>query len=338
MDIPLEVKGFTNLIDSLQGFTDSVPLSGSNKFSCSNCNSKQDASRDCKFLDTPPILTFSLLRLIYDFKACNRVKVTSEFAFPMEIDFKPFLVHSESISNLDEKNAKSKIYKLYSIILHSGSAYEGHYHAYIYDIKSESWFDFNDSSVLPLGDINMIQKAYGNRDECAYMLLYRRSDLNYPDVTIPQHLREIISRKNEALLAERELHLKIQNEITIEVLHEKNVDLSPKNFLTQKEEGSFVKIDKRERVQTLIDSLGTSRFSIIKENIICTSIHLEGKEDDIIANLNDITNFSKFLIWNFETINGIPFQRDIPKADSKIVTFQVQYFDPIAVNNEEITI
>ena len=39
------------------------------------------------------------------------------------------------------------VYELYSIMIHSGGAYGGHYYAYIKSFEDGKWYNFNDSSV-----------------------------------------------------------------------------------------------------------------------------------------------------------------------------------------------
>lgn len=75
------------------------------------------------------MLTFSLLRFAYDLKTYQRYKETSRFEFPLEIDLTEFM--EDSIKHAAGSDA---CYELFSVIIHSGSAHGGHYHAYIKDI------------------------------------------------------------------------------------------------------------------------------------------------------------------------------------------------------------
>ena len=44
------------------------------------------------------------------------------------------------------------VYELYSIMIHSGGAYGGHYYAYIKSFEDGKWYNFNDSSVTEITD------------------------------------------------------------------------------------------------------------------------------------------------------------------------------------------
>lgn len=44
------------------------------------------------------------------------------------------------------------VYELYSIMIHSGGAYGGHYYAYIKSFEDGKWYNFNDSSVKEISN------------------------------------------------------------------------------------------------------------------------------------------------------------------------------------------
>ncbi len=80
------------------------------------------------------------------------------------------------------------VYKLYSVMVHSGQAYGGHYYAYIRSFEDNKWYKFDDSFVRGV-DPYEVMKAYGGKQETegyftkervkynssanAYMLVYR---------------------------------------------------------------------------------------------------------------------------------------------------------------------
>jgi ubiquitin carboxyl-terminal hydrolase 40 len=65
-------------------------------------------------------------------KTFQRIKILDKFEFPLEIDLHEFLE--------DGVKTKAKAdyakYELYSVIIHNGSAYGGHYHTYIKDVEN----------------------------------------------------------------------------------------------------------------------------------------------------------------------------------------------------------
>mmetsp|Transcript_27430 Transcript_27430/g.27060 ORF Transcript_27430/g.27060 Transcript_27430/m.27060 type:complete len:104 (+) Transcript_27430:626-937(+) len=97
-------------------------LSGENQYFCENCKEKCDAMRCTRIKQLPPILTFSLNRIAFDTQKLQRVKVTDNFEFPLELDLSAFV-------------EKEKKYELFAVIIHYGAGSGiGHYHAYIRDV------------------------------------------------------------------------------------------------------------------------------------------------------------------------------------------------------------
>lgn len=76
----------------------------------------------------------------------------------------------EAEINEIEKRNKEKylkdgeyVYELFAILVHSGSAYGGHYFAYIKDLTNDTWQSFNDTMVRPIR-ISEIQRVFGGHD------------------------------------------------------------------------------------------------------------------------------------------------------------------------------
>ncbi|KAA0151059.1 hypothetical protein FNF31_06914 [Cafeteria roenbergensis] len=67
-------------------------------------------------------------------------------------------------------------FELFAVLVHSGGALGGHYYAYVKDLESCRWFNFNDSSVSPIDEAT-VRSAYGtgkaSYGASAYMLVYR---------------------------------------------------------------------------------------------------------------------------------------------------------------------
>jgi len=68
-------------------------------------------------------------------------------------------------------------YELYAVLVHSGGASGGHYYAYLKDLESCRWWNFNDSYVSQIDEAT-VRLAFGGGGKSygasAYMLMYRR--------------------------------------------------------------------------------------------------------------------------------------------------------------------
>lgn len=90
----------------------------------------------------------------------------------------------EQALELMERNGPH-VYELYAVLVHSGSALGGHYYAYIKDLESGKWNNFNDSTVSPIEESAVLDACGGESKSMyggysyansanAYMLMYRK--------------------------------------------------------------------------------------------------------------------------------------------------------------------
>jgi ubiquitin carboxyl-terminal hydrolase 47 len=103
------------------------------------------------------------------------------------------------------------VYELYSILIHSGSAFGGHYYAYIKSFDDGKWYKFNDTEVKEIST-SEIPTVFGDKNGCttAYMLKYRQYDpdtkvnpIRIPDDMIPSYLKTQIDEEKDILLKEQ---------------------------------------------------------------------------------------------------------------------------------------
>uniref|UniRef100_A0A8C9TKU4 Ubiquitin carboxyl-terminal hydrolase n=1 Tax=Scleropages formosus TaxID=113540 RepID=A0A8C9TKU4_SCLFO len=123
LDLTVSVSGVSGLEEALWNmFVEEEMFEGNNLYRCSRCNVLVEAAKSAKLRKLPPFLTMSLLRFNFDFTKCERYKETGRYTFPLSINLKPFCEQSEYT------------YELFSVIIHKGGCYGGHYHVYIKDI------------------------------------------------------------------------------------------------------------------------------------------------------------------------------------------------------------
>ncbi|XP_069081631.1 ubiquitin carboxyl-terminal hydrolase 40 isoform X1 [Pleurodeles waltl] len=128
LDLTVAVKDTSSLEEALYSiYVEEEVFDDDNLYRCSACNTLVRAAKSAKLRKLPPFLTFSLLRFNFDFVKCERYKETHRYTFPLRIDLKPFCEQGE----LDESQLE---YELFSVIIHKGGCYGGHYHAYIKDV------------------------------------------------------------------------------------------------------------------------------------------------------------------------------------------------------------
>ncbi|XP_056151257.1 ubiquitin carboxyl-terminal hydrolase 40 [Lampris incognitus] len=128
LDLTACVCGVSSLEGALWDmFMEEELFQGNNLYRCAHCDRLVTAAKSAKLRKLPPFMTISLLRFSFDFAKCERYKETGRYAFPLTINLRPFCEQAEG-EDLDYS------YELFSVIIHKGGCYGGHYHVYIRDI------------------------------------------------------------------------------------------------------------------------------------------------------------------------------------------------------------
>ncbi|XP_048056384.1 LOW QUALITY PROTEIN: ubiquitin carboxyl-terminal hydrolase 40 [Megalobrama amblycephala] len=128
LDLTVSVRGVSGLEEALWNmFVEEEMFEGNNLYRCSRCDRLVRAAKSAKLRKLPPFLTISLLRFNFDFAKCERYKETGSYTFPLEFNLRAFCEQS----NWPDSEYS---YELFSVIIHKGGCYGGHYHVYIKDI------------------------------------------------------------------------------------------------------------------------------------------------------------------------------------------------------------
>ncbi|KAJ2899014.1 Ubiquitin carboxyl-terminal hydrolase 34 [Zalerion maritima] len=185
--IQCDIKGKTNLQESLQAYVDGEIMEGDNKYKCSTCDRHVDAVKRACLKEIPDNLIFHLKRFEFNLRTMTRSKINDHFAFPTTIDMRPFTVeHLEGLS----EDADEDVFELVGVLVHAGTAESGHYYSYIRPRPSvdEGWVEFNDDVVAEWDPQLMESMCFGgyeyrtnfdtpsyDKSWNAYMLFYQRS-------------------------------------------------------------------------------------------------------------------------------------------------------------------
>ncbi|CAO2625346.1 Ubiquitin carboxyl-terminal hydrolase 40 [Lemmus lemmus] len=155
LDLTVAVKNISGLEDALWNmYVEEEVFDCDNLYHCGTCDRLVKAAKSAKLRKLPPFLTISLLRFNFDFVKCERYKETSCYTFPLRINLKPFCEQNE----LDDTEY---IYDLFSVIIHKGGCYGGHYHVYIKDVDHLG--NWQCQEEISDSDVNL--KALQNEDE-----------------------------------------------------------------------------------------------------------------------------------------------------------------------------
>jgi len=235
MEIQLEVTGCKDLYASLDKFCEVEKLEHPNKYHAEG-HGLVDARKFVKFDDFPPVLQLHLMRFDYDYQRDMQIKINDHYEFysilDLDIDNRKYLT-----ANADR--SVRNLYKLHSVLVHSGGPHGGHYFAFIRP-SGDKWYKFDDEMVREETEKRATQEQYGGDDEpfqptmpaynspglkyakqsTAYMLVYIR-DSDWDNISCrvgKEEIAEHIRTRLEAEQQEKERRQKEKEEAHLYVV------------------------------------------------------------------------------------------------------------------------
>ena len=214
--VSVEVRGKKGLEESLASYVSGELLEADNQWSCEACGAKRDAvKRSCfRARALPATLCVHLKRFEFDYETMQRHKIKSRFEFPETLDMAPYTVEALESNSADEATTREKIeYRLAGVVVHSGTAFAGHYYSYIrervpppgiaVDLRDEPdvgsrWHSFDDQRVEPYDVSNLEADAFGGTYQVDASTL-RAVDGEEDDVS-PRAGRKRFDRPNSAYM------------------------------------------------------------------------------------------------------------------------------------------
>lgn len=192
-DLALNVKNCPTLAKSFEQYIEEETLEGENQYRAEG-HGTQDAKKGVKFLSFPPVLQLQLKRFEYDCQREMMVKVNDRLEFPTTLDLTEY---KDQEVTPDENDPP--LYKLHSVLVHSGTVLGGHYYAFIRPFPREGtyddapWYKFDDEHVDIVSEKQAVDANFGvesklrsgglynrwssaNANSNAYMLVYIRQE------------------------------------------------------------------------------------------------------------------------------------------------------------------
>jgi len=162
MDMNLDIKDCSNIIQALHKSIRADKLDGENKYHCERCRKKTVAQKRGNIHKEPNVLTFQLKR--FDFTQMFGGKISKSVSFPEEFNVRPFM---------SKPQGPAIFFKLYAVLVHSGySCNSGHYYCYV-KAPNGTWYEMNDNRVCQVGLQTVLQAQ-------AYLLFYVKKEKTKP--------------------------------------------------------------------------------------------------------------------------------------------------------------
>uniref|UniRef100_A0A672YQ07 Ubiquitin carboxyl-terminal hydrolase n=1 Tax=Sphaeramia orbicularis TaxID=375764 RepID=A0A672YQ07_9TELE len=146
MEYKPQKKAFFKLNDCIELFTTKEKLGAEDPWYCPNCKQHQQATKKLDLWSLPPVLVVHLKRFSYS--RYMRDKLDSLVDFPLrDLDMSEFLINP---------NAGPCRYDLIAVSNHYGGMGGGHYTAYAKNKDDGKWYNFDDSSVSPANEDQIV--------------------------------------------------------------------------------------------------------------------------------------------------------------------------------------
>jgi ubiquitin carboxyl-terminal hydrolase 7 len=96
-DLQLPVKGFRDVYQSLDDYTQEETLEGDNQYDTGTKFGRQDAKKGIKFSHFPKVMFFHLRRFEYDFEKDANIKLTQKYEFSEQLDLNAYIAEDSRV-------------------------------------------------------------------------------------------------------------------------------------------------------------------------------------------------------------------------------------------------
>lgn len=183
--LDLDVQNIPSLYESFKVFSKDVLLTGSNQFFDENSGKKIDVKKYAKIKEAPPFLIIHLKR--FESIDLNNIgaKIDDIFEIPFEFDISPF------------STQKFPLYRLTGVIVHMGTASNGHY--ICLSLTKNGWIKFDDVNSTFVDQKEVVKLIQGGTNQgSAYILFFTmETDVKSEKCEIKHELLEYADRMNK---------------------------------------------------------------------------------------------------------------------------------------------
>eukprot|EP01083_Nonionella_stella_P037264 101584_1 len=152
-----------SLYDCINSYVAQETLGENDLWYCAECKKHEQANKKLDLWSFPEILIIHLKRFqVLSVGRFGRGEKISTFVdCPIRgLDLTPYLITGDN-------ETAPPIYDLYAVSCHSGSCGGGHYTAYALNDETDRWYYFNDSSVRPAKQSDIVSQS-------TYVLFYKK--------------------------------------------------------------------------------------------------------------------------------------------------------------------
>lgn len=170
--LPLDIEKAASVKEALEQLVGRDELEG---VTCTKTKQEVAAWQQVTLEQLPVVLILHLKCFDYKMDGCTKILKAVDFPIELKIDSKLMSSKGKSYS------AKQKQYRLFAVVYHDGKeASKGHYITDVYHAGYGSWIRYDDSTVKPVSEFNVLRPR---TPRVPYLLYYRRMDTHFLDTT-----------------------------------------------------------------------------------------------------------------------------------------------------------
>ena len=164
----LDIEKNNSVDECLEHFFESEKLNGDNKYQYENNKGEKilyDAEKYYKFKKIPNFLFLQLKRFNFTFDTDTYTlqKKNKAISYKEEIDLSKY-IHMNKSKSKKQINTKDEIYTLYCILIHSGSAENGHYYCIARDFQNKVFIKYNDTIISTVEKKEVFNELFGGEE------------------------------------------------------------------------------------------------------------------------------------------------------------------------------
>jgi hypothetical protein len=199
------VQNMHNLEHALDVYFQEELMEGDNAYHCDKVDAKVPAIKRTLLEKLPHTFVVHLKRFEFDFFNGVRLKIQDRFEFPNKLNLRQYTPEGVDRSSGEDGSSPSVEapehyydYELKGVVVHTGSAFAGHYYSYVKERGGGPWMCMDDTSITLWDPANMDECCFGGqgpgghtRPNSAYMLFYERKDSLEPIFLCPKMMRQV---------------------------------------------------------------------------------------------------------------------------------------------------
>ena len=162
----LDIEKNNSVDECLEHFFESEKLNGDNKYQYENNKGEKilyDAEKYYKFKKIPNFLFLQLKRFTFDTNTFTFQKKNKAISYKEEIDLNKY-IHMNKSKSKKKIETKDEIYTLYCILIHSGSAENGHYYCIARDFQNKVFIKYNDTLISTVEKKEVFNELFGGEE------------------------------------------------------------------------------------------------------------------------------------------------------------------------------